>query len=87
MVTSHPIFRTERRRNGAQKGEFLVSSISVWEISRWVLRGRIALGLQLSSCIAAVESAPSVRFIPIDNAVVMASEQLIRDYPHVQIIW
>lgn len=60
----------------ARKGDILVSSISVWEISRLVLRGRIALAMQLSSWIAEVESVPSVRFVPVDNAVAMASEQL-----------
>ncbi len=57
----------------AGKREVHVSSISTWEIAMLVERGRLALRMEVHDWIALSESLPSIRFVPVDNAILLRS--------------
>jgi PIN domain nuclease of toxin-antitoxin system len=63
----------ENERNG---GKIFVSSITAWEIAILVERGRICLGRDVLSWLAAVSLVDAVRFVPIDNEIAVLSTQL-----------
>jgi len=52
------------------------SSISCWEIGMLAARGRLALAIPPSEWIARCESLPFLTFVPIDNAIALASSAL-----------
>ena len=63
-------------RESRQLASLYVSSISIWEISMLVSRGRLALRVNLDDWIAQVEKVPAIEFIPIDNRIALLATQL-----------
>lgn len=61
-------------------GELLVSSISAWELAMLVSCGRLVLSLEISEWLALVSQTPSLRFVPVDNAIAVASATLPGDF-------
>jgi PIN domain nuclease of toxin-antitoxin system len=57
-------------------GVLAVSSISAWEIAMLVARGRLALAMDVSAWLAAIEDIPAVRFIPVDQEIGVKSVEL-----------
>ena len=57
-------------------GEIAISSISAWEIALLVARGRLGLASDVDSWLATVARVDGVRFIPVDNAIAVASVNL-----------
>jgi len=53
-----------------------VSSISCWEVSLLVKKGRLELTLDVEDWIARSESLPFVRFTPVDNQIAVLSNRL-----------
>jgi PIN domain nuclease of toxin-antitoxin system len=47
----------------------IVSSITAWELAQLIDRGRLQLAADLAAWLAAVETIPSVVFVPVDNEV------------------
>lgn len=57
-------------------GEVLVSSISAWEISMLVEKGRLALSMDVSSWLDEVSQIEGLRFISVDNEIGIKSTRL-----------
>lgn len=57
-------------------GEILVSSISAWELSMLVMRGRVDLSMDVSAWLAVVGEIETVRFVPVDNEIAVKSTEL-----------
>ncbi len=57
----------------ADNKEILVSSISIWEISLLIKKGRLAFTMDLDSWIQKVEDLPFLQFVPIDNNIATKS--------------
>ena len=72
-LSSEAAAAIERERHG---GEILVSSITAWEISMLVQRGRIALPCDLSEWLSVVDEIEAVRFIPVDNEISVKATEL-----------
>ena len=58
-----------------------VSAISAWEVALLVERGRLELTLDVADWVARAESAPELRFVPVDHRVGIRAVQLT-DFPH-----
>jgi PIN domain nuclease of toxin-antitoxin system len=56
-----------------RNGEIIVSSISSWELAMLTERGRLALAMEISPWLALVEQIERLRFVPVDNAIALAS--------------
>ncbi|MBI2403586.1 MAG: type II toxin-antitoxin system VapC family toxin [Gemmatimonadetes bacterium] len=54
----------------------VVSSISVWEVTMLVARGRLQLTVDVETWIAHVEALPFVQFVPVDNRVAIRAVRL-----------
>jgi len=52
------------------------SSITAWEISMLVEKGRLELTIDVVEWIKQVEALPGLRFIPVDNNIAVASTRL-----------
>ena len=61
-------------------GQILVSSITAWEISLLVEKGRITLTMDLDEWLRTVSDIENLRFIPIDNEVAVQSVRLPGDF-------
>ena len=57
-------------------GSIAVSSISAWEIAHLVARGRLRLASAVEPWLARVGRIDRVQFVPVDNALAVASVQL-----------
>lgn len=57
-------------------GEILISSITAWEISLLVDKGRITLSMGTDDWLDTVEQIEGVRFVSIDVATVVESTRL-----------
>ena len=65
------------RLNQAMRDQAIrVSSISVWEITQLVARGRLELTLDAEEWVAKSESLPALRFVPVDNRIAIRSTRL-----------
>lgn len=58
-----------------------VSSISVWEVSLLVLRGRLKLTIDVADWISRCEALPFLNFVPVDNLIALGANRLA-NYPH-----
>ena len=76
---------SERARDAiarhARRRSLHASSISVWEIATLVARGRLELSLDVVEWIARVEAIESLRFVPVDNRIALASTRLPGELP------
>jgi PIN domain nuclease of toxin-antitoxin system len=66
----------QRIDNEVNEAPVYVSSISSWEVSLLVKKGRLELTLDVEDWIARSESLPFVRFVPIDNQIAVLSTRL-----------
>jgi PIN domain nuclease of toxin-antitoxin system len=70
-------------RNGIdqarQRGEICISSISAWEVSLLVRKGRLELTIPVDDWIAKSEALPFIRFVPLDNRIAYRSNYLPGD--------
>jgi PIN domain nuclease of toxin-antitoxin system len=53
----------------ANNSEVIISSISAWEISMLIEKGRLVLSMDVESWIDEVSQIEGARFIPIDNEI------------------
>ncbi len=53
-----------------------VSSISTWEVALLVKRGRLVLSMDPQDWVRKAETVPSLRFVPVDNAIALRSVHL-----------
>ena len=65
------LIESERRA-----GNILISSFSVWEVAMLVAKGRLQFALDLREWIAECEKLPGIRFMPVSNAIALASVNL-----------
>jgi len=54
-------------------GEVIISSISAWEISMLMMKGRLILSMELDSWLDEVSQIEGVRFMPVDNEIAIKS--------------
>ena len=59
-----------------ENGQILVSSITAWEISLLVEKGRITLTMELDEWLRVAASIKNLHFIPVDNEVAVQSVRL-----------
>lgn len=59
-----------------EDGSIIVSSMSAWEIAMLENAGRITLTLPVNDWLATLAEIDSLRFLPVDNAVAVASTRL-----------
>jgi PIN domain nuclease of toxin-antitoxin system len=64
------------RKTLKQGGEIIVSTISAWEISMLIDKGRLVLGMDVESWFDEVTQIDGVRFIPVDNEIAIKSTVL-----------
>lgn len=62
-----------------QRGEICISSISAWEVSLLVRKGRLELTTPVDDWIAKSEALPFIRFVPLDNRIAYRSNYLPGD--------
>jgi PIN domain nuclease of toxin-antitoxin system len=60
-------------------GTILISSISVWELALLIAQGRIRLASELTTWLSQVGRVEGVRFVPIDNEIAVAANNLPGD--------
>lgn len=60
----------------ANNSEVIVSSISAWEISMLIEKGRLILSMDVESWLDEVTQIDGVRFVPVDNEVGIKSTML-----------
>ncbi|MBL1293894.1 MAG: type II toxin-antitoxin system VapC family toxin [Thiotrichales bacterium] len=60
----------------ANDSEVIVSSISAWEISMLIEKGRLILSMDVESWLDEVTQIDGVRFVPVDNEVGIKSTML-----------
>lgn len=57
-------------------GQIIISSISAWELSMLVAKGRLALSMDVADWLACVGQIESVSFVPVDNTIALKSNEL-----------
>lgn len=57
-------------------GQIAVSSISAWEVSMLIAKGRLALSMDVAEWLACVSQIESVSFVPVDNTIAVKSTEL-----------
>jgi len=57
-------------------GEIIVSTISAWEITMMVEKGRLILSMDVSSWLATVAEIERVKFLPVDMEIANKSVEL-----------
>ena len=60
----------------ASDSEVIVSSISAWEISMLIEKGRLVLSMDVESWLDEVSQIDGVRFMPVDNEIGIKSTAL-----------
>jgi PIN domain nuclease of toxin-antitoxin system len=63
----------EAIRAEEERGEILVSSISAWEIALLLAAQRLRLSVDLTTWLDAASEIEGLRFVPVDNAIAVAS--------------
>ncbi|PHR60353.1 MAG: VapC toxin family PIN domain ribonuclease [Robiginitomaculum sp.] len=58
------------------KSEVIISSISAWEISMLIEKGRLALNMDIENWLNEVSAIEGVRFMPVDNEIGIKSTTL-----------
>ena len=78
-VNGQPALSREAQRvirDAASEAAVYVSSISVWEVSQLVAKGRLELTMDVESWVAKSEAMPFLHFVTVDNAIAMKSVRL-----------
>ena len=60
----------------ASDGEVIISSISAWEISMLIEKGRLVLSMDVENWLDEVSQIDGVRFMPVDNEIGVKSTML-----------
>jgi PIN domain nuclease of toxin-antitoxin system len=60
-------------QQAARSAGVYVSSISGWEITQLVVRGRLELTMDVEPWVAKSEGMPFLHFVPVDNAIALKS--------------
>jgi len=60
----------------AKEGEIIISSISAWEISMSIEKGRLVLSMDIESWLEQVAQIEGFRFMPVDNEIAYKSTML-----------
>jgi PIN domain nuclease of toxin-antitoxin system len=63
-------------RKAASEAAVYISSISVWEVSQLVAKGRLELTMDVESWVRKSEAMPFLHFVAVDNAIAMKSVHL-----------
>ena len=71
-----PSARKTLNKELAEDEQIIISSISVWEISMLINKGRLVLNTDLERWLDNVAGIDGIRFWPIDNEIAMKSTQL-----------
>ncbi len=66
----------ERIERDLGSARICVSSISAWEITMLVKKGRLVLTMAVEDWIARSETLPFIHFVPVDNHIAVRSLQL-----------
>ena len=61
---------------GGKQDTIHISSISCWEVSLLVKKGRLELTTDVEDWIAASEALPFFQFVPVDNRIALRSNSL-----------
>lgn len=64
-----------------QTGSLAVSCISIWEVAMLVAHRRLELTISVETWLAALQSLPSLNFVPIDNSIAIRAVSL-PSFPH-----
>ena len=64
------------KRTLTQGSEIIISSISAWEISMLISKGRLILSMDIESWLDEVAQIDGVRFVPVDNEIGIKSTAL-----------
>lgn len=77
---SNPEMLSQQANDAVQlavdENNICISSISAWEISMLVNKGRLELSIEVRDWIRKTEALPFVNFIPVDNTIAMRSVAL-----------
>ncbi len=73
---SKPAYQAIEQELKNKDGQILISSITAWEISLLVEKGRITLTMNLDEWLRTVSDIEKLHFIPIDNEVAVQSVRL-----------
>lgn len=60
-----------------ESSELYASSISCWEVSLLVKKGRLELALAVEDWVAAAEALPFLTLVPVDNRIALRANQLL----------
>lgn len=63
----------ERIDHESKDGRIYISSISAWEIAMLVTKRRLELSIDVYDWLAATESLPFIKFVPINNKIALQS--------------
>ena len=63
-------------QRGMEERNIRISSISVWEVTQLVARGRLELTMNVADWVAKSESLPFVQFVPVDNRIAVRATDL-----------
>ncbi len=66
----------QRSDRAMDDASICVSSISCWEVSLLVKKGRLELTTDVEDWIAGSEALPFFRFVPVDNRIALRSNLL-----------
>ena len=58
----------------------LISSITAWEITMLVEKGRLTLNMEVQAWLEEVGRIPAVAFVPVDNTIAVKSASLPGDF-------
>ncbi len=64
------------KRTLTRGSEIIISSISAWEISMLISKGRLILSMDVESWLDEVAQIDGVRFVPVDNEIGIKSTAL-----------
>lgn len=64
------------KRTLTKGSEIIISSISAWEISMLISKGRLVLSMDVESWLDEVAQIEGVRFVPVDNEIGIKSTAL-----------
>jgi len=64
------------RKTLSQGSEIIISSISAWEVSMLIEKGRLTLSMDVESWFAEISQIDGVRFSPVDNEIAIKSTVL-----------
>lgn len=64
------------RKTLSQGSEIIVSSITAWEVSMLIEKGRLTLSMDVESWFAEISQIDGVRFSPVDNEIAIKSTVL-----------